>query len=256
MHKVILVTGGFDPLHSGHVSLIKSASQFGSVVVGLNSDEWLTAKKGIPFLNITERLTILNSLKDVMLCLEFDDSDGTAINALKKTMEMFPNSQVVFANGGDRTSKNIPEYNFCVDNNIEMLFGVGGENKQNSSSWILSNWVNKNFEKRNWGSFKTIYTYDEKIKVKVLHIDPDKSISLQRHKLRKEYWIIIAGLAMVRYNNKKKILKEGDSILIQPNTIHKLTNISSKALEVLEIQHGIKCNENDIERLKDFENKT
>lgn len=251
MSKIILVTGGFDPLHSGHLSMFKSASELGTLVVGLNSDEWLTRKKGMPFLNINERLKIINSLKDVSLCLEFDDSDGSAINAIKRTIEMYKNFDIVFANGGDRNSENIPEYEFCKSNNVEMIFGVGGENKQNSSSWILSNWIYQNLEKRIWGSFKTLYTNEEKVKVKELTILPSKSISLQRHQHRNEYWVVISGNAKVQINNKESFLKKDQSILIKPNTIHKLTNIGNDNLVVLEVQHGECCNEIDIERFED-----
>lgn len=250
MRKIILVTGGFDPLHSGHLSMFKSASELGSLVVGLNSDEWLTKKKGMPFLNIGERLKIINSLKDVSLCLEFNDSDGSAIDAIKRTIEMFKDYDIVFANGGDRTLENIPEYDFCKSNNVEMIFGVGGESKQNSSSWILSNWIYQNSEKRKWGFFKTLYTNEEKVKVKELTISPSESISLQRHQHRNEYWVIISGYAKVQTDNIETFLKKEESILIKPNTIHKLTNVGSDNLVVLEVQHGEMCNEMDIERIE------
>jgi D-beta-D-heptose 7-phosphate kinase/D-beta-D-heptose 1-phosphate adenosyltransferase len=122
--KIILVTGGFDPLHSGHIEYIKAARQLGRVVVGVNSDAWLARKKGQAFMPLQERLNIINNLKDVMMAIDFDDSDGSAKDAIKKVREMFPKNTIVFANGGDRTKENIPEMDTDIEN-VEFVFGVG-----------------------------------------------------------------------------------------------------------------------------------
>lgn len=140
--KVVVVTGGFDPLHVGHIEYFKSAAKLGDVlVVGLNSDDWLTRKKGKPFLNWINRAAIISELKMVSEVIEFDDSDNTAINAITKAMTKYPEAHIVFANGGDRGKDNIPEMQF-ESPRVSYEFGVGGNDKMNSSSWILKNWEN------------------------------------------------------------------------------------------------------------------
>jgi D-beta-D-heptose 7-phosphate kinase/D-beta-D-heptose 1-phosphate adenosyltransferase len=135
MEKVVLVTGGFDPLHSGHLAYLKAAKALGNkLIVGINSDDWLIRKKGKNFLPEQERHEILSSIKYVDSCILFNDQDDTAIEAIKNVMMLFPYSQIIFANGGDRTQENIPEMIF---EDVIFMFGVGGNNKKNSSSWIL-----------------------------------------------------------------------------------------------------------------------
>jgi D-beta-D-heptose 7-phosphate kinase/D-beta-D-heptose 1-phosphate adenosyltransferase len=137
---VVIVSGGFDPIHSGHIQYINEAKKLGDILyVAANTDEWLTKKKGKPFLNWTERATILSNLKTVDFIIEFDDSDGSAKDAILHIRERNPLAKIIFANGGDRTKNNIPEMDL-KDDNLEFVFGVGGETKANSSSWILKNW--------------------------------------------------------------------------------------------------------------------
>ena len=140
MPDIVLVSGGFDPIHSGHIKLISEASLHGKVVVLLNSDSWLRNKKGKAFLPINERKIIMESIKNVIDVLEFDDNDKSCIDGIKKAIVKYKNHKIKFANGGDRDSKNILESKFCKDNNIETLWGVGGDDKSNSSSWILEKW--------------------------------------------------------------------------------------------------------------------
>jgi len=143
MLTVSVVSGGFDPIHSGHVDYLHSAKQLSDMlVVGVNSDGWLTRKKGKFFLPLSERLYIVSNLKSVDLALEFNDEDGSAKGLISCVREMLPAHKILFCNGGDRTSENIPEMDTSVDN-IEFVFGVGGTNKKNSSSWILENWAAK-----------------------------------------------------------------------------------------------------------------
>ena len=139
MEKIVLVTGGFDPLHSGHLAYFREARKLGDkLMVGINSDSWLERKKGKNFLPISERYEIVSSLKFVDNCILFNDEDDTAIEAIKNIKMLFPYSQIIFANGGDRTGENIPEMIF---EDVIFTFGVGGNNKKNSSSRILQKWT-------------------------------------------------------------------------------------------------------------------
>ena len=140
MNDIVLISGGFDPIHSGHIALIKQASKFGEIVVLLNSDRWLREKKGKEFLPYKEREIIISSIKNVIDVIDFDDSDKTCIEGIKKAILKYSNHKIKFANGGDRDNKNTPEIDFCNKNNIVNLWGIGGNEKSNSSSWILKKW--------------------------------------------------------------------------------------------------------------------
>ena len=141
MKKIVIATGGFDPIHSGHIQYLKRAKELGNILyVGVNSDEWLVRKKGRPFMRSSERLKIIQELKFVDYTISFNDDDGSAKNAIKLIREMHPNDHIIFANGGDRTKENIPEMDVNTDlryTPVEFVFGIGGTNKTNSSSWIL-----------------------------------------------------------------------------------------------------------------------
>tara|TARA_X000001316_G_C913563_1_gene28326 strand:+ start:204 stop:665 length:462 start_codon:yes stop_codon:yes gene_type:complete len=142
--RTVLVTGGFDPLHSGHIRYLEEAKQLGDkLIVGLNSDNWLTRKKGRPFLDIEERVSILMAVKYVNTVIRFNDDDDTSIKAIEAVKKMNPNETIIFANGGDKNETNTPEFNILrnVDSGVHFVFGIGG-NKQNSSSDLLRYWVN------------------------------------------------------------------------------------------------------------------
>ena len=140
MREIVVVSGGFDPIHSGHIKLINDASKYGDVIVLLNSDEWLRNKKGKEFLSFDERKIIMKNIKGVIDVIEFDDTDKTCIDGIKKAKSLYKNDIIKFANGGDRNNETTPEKEFCDKNDIETLFGIGGNDKSNSSSLILKKW--------------------------------------------------------------------------------------------------------------------
>ena len=141
--RVVIVSGGFDPIHSGHINHFIEAKKLGDIlIVGLNSDEWLTRKKGKPFLPINERLAVVKSMRMVDSAVAFNDDDNSSISLIRQALVLF--DDVLFANGGDRTQDNIPEIDaFDKDPRVQFAFGVGGTHKQNSSSWILKEWTSQ-----------------------------------------------------------------------------------------------------------------
>lgn len=130
MKKIIAVSGGFDPIHIGHVRMIREASKYGDVIVILNSDDWLVRKKGYKFMSFEERSYIAGNIKGVVLTTGVDDSDGTVCEALKRIRPDY------FANGGDRYDVNTPEMDICKELGIEMLWNIGGGKEQSSSSLV------------------------------------------------------------------------------------------------------------------------
>lgn len=155
-YTIVLVTGGFDPLHSGHIEYFNAAASYGNILlVGVNSDSWLKRKKGRSFMPISERANIISHLGMVGGVVGFDDefdADGSAKKFIQSTLDNYPTAKVVFANGGDRTDNNIPEMDI-QDPRLKFVFGVGGENKKNSSSWILKEWEAPKVE-REWGHYE------------------------------------------------------------------------------------------------------
>ena len=251
--KIVVVSGGFDPIHSGHIEYFKSAKKYGEkLVVALNSDKWLERKKGRYFMPFEERKAIVKSIIYVDDVINFnDDVKGSCINALEKIKKKYPNDEIYFANGGDRNNTNIPEMSV---EGIKFLFSVGGKDKKNSSSWILSKWQYY-FEERQWGSFFNLFQ-TKNIKVKELIVDPGKSMSFQRHFKRNEIWLVSEGLCIVTYKKneslkKKEIveLQKFDHYFVPKMSWHQISNPFEKPAHIIEIQYGEECVEDDIERI-------
>jgi cytidyltransferase-like protein len=245
MKKIVLVTGGFDPLHSGHIAYLNSAKQLGDIlVVGVNSDAWLERKKGRSFMPVTERTAILQNLKMVDAVILFNDDDGSAVEAIQNVQQMYPSDHIIFANGGDRTLDNIPE---MVVDDVEFMFGVGGENKMNSSSWILQEWKAPKTI-RPWGYYRVLHEVPG-TKVKELTVEPGQTLSMQRHNSRAEYWQVSEGRCVVEGEGKRQTsLDTHDSYHIATNEWHRLYNPFDRPCRIVEIQYGPNCVEEDIER--------
>ena len=254
VNKIVLVTGGFDPIHSGHIEYFKAARKLGDELwVGVNSDAWLIRKKGRAFMPFNERIEIIKNLKmvDKVIDVVNDDKNNDAGGAIFKAFSIGA-TNVIFANGGDRTKENIPEMKQWGDNpNVEFIFGVGGENKKNSSSWILDEWKSPKTI-RNWGWYRVL---DDKqgYKVKELVIEPGKRLSMQRHFYRSEHWYVLKGTCIIKTEGPAGIefrelqeLSRGYSI--NAETWHQGINESNTFCHILEVQYGEKCVEEDIER--------
>ena len=165
--KISVVSGGFDPIHSGHISYLKSAKKIGDyLIVALNSDKWLINKKKKVFMPLQERKSILMNISFVDEVITFkDDKEGSCISALEKIKEKYPDDEIIFCNGGDRSKDNVPE---MIVDDINFEFGVGGDEKLNSSSWLLKKWKFES-EERIWGSFYNLFDSEE-VKVKVSEV--------------------------------------------------------------------------------------
>ena len=248
--KIVIATGGFDPIHSGHIAYLNAAKKLGdSLMVGLNSDAWLERKKGRAFMPFLERENILMNIKSVDTVYGFDDRDGSACQLLEWAKKQFPYAEFVFANGGDRTKENIPEMRV---EGVTFAFGVGGEDKANSSSWILEDWKAPKTE-RVWGYYRVLHEVPG-TKVKELTVNPGQTLSMQRHFERAEHWHVSEGQCVVLsltdtgYQLPAKTLDKHDQYSIPVNQWHQLTNPFDTPCKIVEIQYGNRCDEADIER--------
>ena len=249
--KISVVSGGFDPIHSGHISYINAAKKYGDyLIIALNSDDWLREKKGKEFMPFEERKSILENIKNVDEVVGFkDDSIGSCINALEKIKAKFPNDEIIFCNGGDRGRENIPE---MTVSGIKFEFSVGGDDKKNSSSWILKNWKYEK-ERRVWGEFFNLFE-DDQVKVKELIIEPKKGMSLQKHHKRSEIWLVSQGKCLVNYSKVSPdeiveiTLDKHNSLHVELGDWHQITNPFDETCKVIEIQYGKETVEEDIER--------
>lgn len=143
--KIVLCTGGFDPIHRGHIDYFNAARALGDMlVVGVNSDAWLIRKKGSAFMPLDDRITIIQNLRMVSHCILFNDDNDTALDAIKNVQMIYPTDHIIFANGGDRKSLDmLPERSA---KNVEFVFSIGGD-KTRSSSDLLAAWTKQNTDK-------------------------------------------------------------------------------------------------------------
>ena len=140
---ISIVSGGFDPIHPGHIMMMKDCLKFSNyLIVGVNSNKWLINKKGNYFMDIQHRIYVVSSLNVVNETMEFEDDDkGSANNLVIKIRNKYSNDKIIFANGGDRSdSSKILEFETAKQYNIDLKFGIGGSHKESSSSDLLKRW--------------------------------------------------------------------------------------------------------------------
>jgi cytidyltransferase-like protein len=258
-----LITGGFDPLHGGHMDYIMDAANHCDYLyIGLNSDRWLTRKKGMSFMNFDDRSRILSNLKQVKGVFSFNDDDETACEAINIMIQMGKaldgdNFVIRFMNGGDRSFENTPEQKrFGTNKNVEFLYGVGG-GKRNSSSVLVKDAAHKlnslNRVDRNWGYYEILSetkTEGMHTKLKKLVVNPGASLSMQYHYNRSELWFIAEGRCKLeRQRHNFEILEKGSRAKINQHDWHRLINPTNEPVVVYEIQYGQQCEEEDIVRL-------
>ena len=249
MRTVVLITGGFDPIHPGHIEYITGAKKLGDILIlGLNSDSWLIRKKGRFFQGFHSRKSILSHIREVDYIIDFDDTDDSAKDAIRMVRQSYPGYRIIFGNGGDRTSENIPEMG-VIDDNLEFAFGLGGEAKLDSSSCLLEEWRAPK-TMRPWGYYRVLYEISTKVKVKELTVMPGERLSKQRHFNRSEYWFVTEGTGVVYMNDSTipKNLGLYETFVIPPKKWHQLANETLVPLRMVELQYGTSCREEDIER--------
>ena len=256
--KIVVVSGGFDPIHSGHISYFKSAKELGEkLIVALNSDAWLIKKKEKFFMPFEERKIIIENLSMVDEVIDFDDDEfGSASQALIKIKGFYPKDEIIFCNGGDRTKDNIPEMQI---KDILFEFGVGGEDKKNSSSWILKDYQYDK-EERVWGEFYNLFSNDF-LKLKELIIKPKQGMSFQKHFLRNEIWFVSKGQCSVNFskddpdNFEEISLHTEETFHVRKEAWHQIFNPFDEPCHIIEIQYGEETNEDDIERLRYYKDE-
>lgn len=217
-NKIVLISGGFDPIHIGHVRMIREAKSRGEVWVALNSDAWLVRKKGFRFQTWEERAAILSEMGCEVWPV--NDDDGTVCEAIRILKPDY------FANGGDRNLDNTPEIAVCNELGVGLLWNIGGE-KANSSSLI----ANLDTVRRQWGCYRTLFE-NANFKVKLLTVMPGCATSMQRHRHRNEVWVRSSGVVNT----------------LPKNMWHQLSNDTGKPMELVEVQTGDYFGEDDIER--------
>ena len=251
----VIVSGGFDPIHLGHLNLINEASKLGKVIVIVNSDEFLLKKKGFYLIPSNERVEIIKNLKNVASVFLSIDKDASVSESIKTLAADKSFNIKFFANVGDRKNESdIPEKKICEENDIKLIFDVGGGKTQSSSSLFkdaidIFNFY-KNYTKKPWGSYLNLLK-EANFLVKKILVDVNEEISYQSHKYRDEHWILVDGSLEVINGSSTRILKSNDYDFIKRGAKHKIKNIGSSTAVMIEIQFGDKIDENDINRYDD-----
>jgi D-beta-D-heptose 7-phosphate kinase/D-beta-D-heptose 1-phosphate adenosyltransferase len=252
----VMVSGGFDPIHIGHVRMFEKARKLGDkLVVVINNDHWLMDKKGYVFMSQKERGEIIASFPSVNKVVFTDHKPGeynTDKSVCRAIQKLKP---AIFANGGDRKPDGdpVPEVELCKKLGIKLAYNVGAGGKVQSSSWMIGD-ASRNFVRsvRPWGEF---YGWDagKEWKLKTIYIAPGKRLSLQYHHHRREHWMLVEGDATATIHDAKGApqvipMKKGEALYVDVGATHRLE--SKKGGIVVEIALG-NFDENDIVRVED-----
>lgn len=246
---VVAVSGGFDTVHVGHLRLMQEAKALGhKLVVIVNNDNWLMSKKGYVFMPQEERVEILRGftcVDEVVLTKHgINDADRSVASSLR---EIRPH---IFANGGDRTAQNTPEDVVCAELGITQVYGVGSGGKVQSSSWMVDHAIKALTRSvRPWGHFHA-YARGEGWYLKTITVNPGERLSLQYHRHREEYWMLVEGDAIATLNGAETALKKGEVFRIPVIAQHRLASAGPTGATIVEIALG-DFDENDIVRLED-----
>jgi len=243
--KIGVVSGGFDPLHAGHVAMMQAAkNQCDHLTVLLNSDAWLLRKKGYVSVPYEQRAAVVLALRCVDDVIPAVDDDDTVTQSLRELRgQFYPEDTITFMNGGDRGRDNVPE---AEVKGIGFMFGVGGETKVNSSSLINPSGYLARVD-RAWGFYEDHFRTARCV-FKTLHLRTGQGTSLQRHRHRSEVWFVDWGEVLAEISGGyPKLLTKGMSVTVPEQTWHRITALRGPAV-VREMQFGELCDEDDIER--------
>jgi len=251
---IVVVSGGFDPVHVGHVRMFEAAKKLGDkLIVVLNGDSWLKRKKGFVFMPAKERAEVIRGLAPVDDVYIHNSKTSHVSGALEKIR---PD---IFANGGDRKNEaDIPEALVCRKHNIKMIFNVGGGKEQSSSA--LTNGVARRrmIERRPWGQFENL-DGTNLWNLKTLCVNANSRLSLQKHEKRSEIWVVAHGnittetRKTLRGRSIVKHLKPGEILIVPVGMLHRIS--SKKGGVLVEVAIG-KFDENDITRYEDDYGRT
>ena len=246
-----IVSGGFDPVHVGHLRMFKDANKLAEkVIVLLNNDDWLIKKKGKPFMNQNQRKEILEEFKSISEVIIQTSSEPSSSLAIEEFVSKNINKSICYCNGGDRSNiKNIRESDICKKLKVSLEFGIGGENKIESSSDLTKNYLG-DIEKRPWGNYHII-AKNLGYQIKEIKVSVNSKLSLQKHQNRAEFWQIIKGNCKVTVGEKKFDLEDNNNIYIPKDTLHRIENTGDQELIFIEIQLGSDIKEEDIVRIED-----
>ena len=244
---VVAVSGGFDPVHIGHIRMFEDARKLGDyLVVILNNDNWLIDKKGFSFLEEEERAHILKSIKAVDEVHITQHKKGDEDRSVREALRIIKPD--IFANGGDRESvKNIPEAELCEELGIRMEFGIGG-GKVQSSSWLTGR-INAPVVQKPWGLMQT-YRTEKNWWLKTLTVLPGQRTSLQSHEKRDELWVVVEGEMYGEVGDKVFRATPFQTISVKKGERHRIANKGKDILTLVEVACG-PAFENDIVRYED-----
>lgn len=248
--KTVAVSGGFDPIHVGHLRMFQKAREHGDrLVVILNNDNWLKKKKGFVFMCEEQRAEILRAINGVdFVWITRHDENPTDMSVCKDINEC-PLTIDVFANGGDRKNEeDIPEAVMCKQIGIETIFNVGGEKVESSSALVDA--ASTRLHAKPWGGYKILDgSLERNFVLKTLYIEPYQSTSLQSHEHRDEYWMLVEGEVKVNLNDYETSLPTFSFWLIPRRMKHRITAgpLGATMVEVIRGEY----NEEDIERFED-----
>lgn len=247
--KTVAVSGGFDPLHIGHVRMFEQAKKLGDkLVVILNNDNWLKDKKGFVFMHQDERKEVIKALACVDKVIITDHKKGDSDRSVCKALAALKPD--IFVNGGDRKNEaDIPEASTCKKFGIKMVFEVGKGGKVQSSSWLTNAIPTAlKHESRPWGNMTTL-AEGEGWWVKIINVLPGKRLSLQKHKFRRERWIGIDGTIVAEIRGECKTIERGESEVVTFGDVHRASSFVGGSF--LEFAYGSKVSEEDIIRIED-----
>ena len=250
---LVVISGYFDPIHMGHLEYIEKAKKLGKeLIVIVNNDKQAKLKKGRSFISQEERVLILEKIKGVDRVVLSIDGEKSVCKTLEKIAKENLKKKMIFAQGGDRKNIEIPEAKTAKKYKIKMVDNLGV--KIQSSSNLIGKLRYLEIGKKPWGAY---YVLEEakNFKVKKIEVEPKGSLSLQSHKKRCEFWVVVEGVGHAIKKDKKKILKKGDTLFLEKKEKHQMSNLSNKKLIFIEVQLGEYLGEDDIIRYEDKYNR-